>query len=56
MEIAKELGRDHRTVKRFAMNLALCNGRSDKGKILKEAPVSRRTLNHIKREVRRKPL
>ena len=56
LEIAKELGRDHRTVKRFAMNPALCNGRSDKGKIRKEAPVSRRYLNHIKREVYRTAL
>ena len=56
MEIAKELGCGHCTVKRFAMNPPLCSGHSDKGKIQKEAPVSHQTLSHIKREVCHKHL
>lgn len=56
LEISKELDRDHRTIKKFAINPALCNGRSDKGKIRKKAPLLQRTMNMIKREVRRNPL
>lgn len=56
LEISKQIGRDHRTVKKFAINPASCNGRSDKGKVRKESPVSCRAINRIKREVRRNPL
>ena len=56
LEIAKELGRDHCTIKKFAINPARCNGRSDKGKIWKQAPRSHRVINQIKREVCCNPL
>ena len=56
MEIAKELGRDHRTVEKLVISPAQCNGRSDKGKIRKQVPVSHRTMRQIKKEVRRNPL
>ena len=54
--IAKKLGRDHRTVKTSVISSAQCNGRSDKGKIWEEAPVSHRAMGQIKKEVRRNPL
>ena len=53
LEIAKELGRDHRTDKKFVSSPAQCNGRSDKGKIRKQAPVSHQAMRQIKKEVRR---
>ena len=56
LERAKELRRDHPTVKEFAINPAHCNGPSDKGKIRKQAPVLHRAMNHILIEVRRNPL
>lgn len=56
LAISKIIGRDHRTVKKFACNPSSCNGRSDKGKMRKNGPVSQRDLNLIKREVRRNPL
>ena len=56
LEISKELDRDHRTIKKFVTNPELCNGRSDKGKIRKKAPVSHRAMSRIKREIRRNPL
>ena len=56
LEIAKELHRDHRTIKEYCIDLELYNGRSDKGKIHKKANLSRRTLSMIKREVCRNPL
>ena len=33
LEIAKMLGRHHRTIKKYATNPQSCNGRADKGKI-----------------------
>ena len=48
LEIAKELGCDHRAVKKFVISPTDCNGRSDKGKIRKQA--------RRKKEVRRNPL
>ncbi|XP_076056525.1 uncharacterized protein LOC143034407 isoform X2 [Oratosquilla oratoria] len=56
LEIAKELDRDHRTIKKFVTNPELCNGRSDKGKIHKKALVSRRAMSRIEREVHCNPL
>ena len=56
LEISKELDRDHRTIKKFVTNPELCNGRSDKGKIRKKAPVLHRAMSRIKREIRRNPL
>ena len=55
LQIAKELNRDHPTIKKFVTKTELCNGRSDKGKIRKRAPFSLRAMNKIKREVRRNP-
>ena len=57
MEIAKELGHDHRAVKKLAINPAHYNGRSDWGKIRKKTPVLHRAMNHIMKEkVRGNPL
>ena len=56
LDIAKELHRDHRTIKRYCTNPQLCNGRSDKGKNRRKPFLSRRTMSKIKREVRRNPL
>ena len=57
LEIAKELGHDHRAVKKLAINPAHYNGRSDKGKIRKQTPVLHRAMNHIMKEkVRGNPL
>ena len=55
-EKSRELDRDHRTIKKCVTNPELCNGRSDKGKISKKAPVSHRAMSRIKREIRRNPL
>ena len=33
LDIAKELGLDHHTIKKFAINPACCNESSEKGKI-----------------------
>ena len=56
VQIAKELDCSHRIFKKFVTNPALCNGRCNKGKIRKKAPVSHRAMSIIKREVRRNPL
>ena len=56
LEIAKELDRDYRTIKKIVTNPELCDERSDKGKICKKAPVSHRAMSRIKREVRHNPL
>ena len=56
LEIAKMLGRDHRTIKKYATNPQSCNGRADKGKIREKSGVSRRVISLIKREVHRNPL
>jgi hypothetical protein len=56
LEISKELDRDHRSIKKFVTDPELCNGRSDRGKIRKKAPVTHRAMSAIKREVRRNPL
>ena len=53
LEIAKTLGRDHRTIKKFATS---CNGRSEKRKVRKKWPVTRRVISLLKREVRQNPL
>ena len=50
------LGRDHRTIKKYATNPQSCNGRADKGEIRKKSGVSRRVISLIKREVHRNPL
>ncbi|KAF2356825.1 Transposase Tc1-like [Trinorchestia longiramus] len=55
LEIAKELGRDHRTIKKFVTNPDRCNCRSDKEKRRKKAPVSHRAMSRITRECRRNP-
>ena len=49
-EIAKELGRDHRTLKKLVISPAQCNGRSDNRKI------RHRAMRQIKKDVRRNPL
>ena len=46
-EKSRELDRDHRTIKKFVTNPELCNGRSDKGKISKKAPVSHREKSAV---------
>ena len=56
LEIAKELDRDHRTMKNFVTNPELCNGRFDKGKIRKKAHVLHRAMRRTRREVCRNPL
>ena len=56
LQLAKELDRSHRTFKKHVTYPEICNGRSDKGKICKKAPVSHRAMSKIKREVRRNPL
>ena len=50
------MNRSYRTFNKFITNLELCNGRSDKGKICKNAPVSHRSMSRLKREVRRNSL
>ena len=47
LEIAKELSRDHRTIKRFVTNVNQARKRSDKGTRRK---LSRRQVSTIKRE------
>ena len=54
-EISIQIYRDHHTVRKIATNPGDCSARSDKGKLWKEAPISRRALNHIRREIRRNP-
>ena len=49
LQIAKELNRDHGTIKKFVTNPERCNGRSDK------AHVSHRVMSRSKREIRRNP-
>ena len=44
------LGRDHRTIKKYAANPQSCSGRSDKGKIWKKSGLSRRVIGLIERE------
>ena len=44
------------TVKKFVISPAQSNGRSDKGKIWTQAPVSHRAMRQIKKEVWRNPL
>ena len=56
LEISRELDHDHRTIKKFVTSPELCNGRSDKGKIRKKAPVLHRAMSRIKKEIRRNPL
>ena len=47
LQIAKELDRSHETFTKFVTNPELCNGRSDKGKIRKKAPVSHRAMSRV---------
>ena len=56
LEIAKMLGRDHRTIKKYATNPQSCIGRADKGKTREKSGVSRRVISQIKREINRNPL
>ena len=50
------LGRDHRTIKKYATNPQSCSGRADKGKTWEKSGVSRRVISQIKREINRNPL
>ena len=52
LEIAKESGRDYRTVKKVVIRTAQCYESSDKEKIRKQAPVSHRAMRQITKEVR----
>ena len=54
--MCKELGSEFFTIKKIVINPELCDGRSDKGKIRKNARVLHRAMCMTTREVRRNPL
>ena len=55
LQIAKTLNRDHRTVKKFVLNPASFNGRSDKGKSRRSSIACPRMVKRMKREICRNP-